>query len=245
MSEEPLVELDRSPAMTEREWTLISRLNQICVMIARGKSREGVAEEIREEFALSAADAEKWLRKAEEYMASGAIEQVDATREMYHIRLTEIYGLAMEHAVKDQIEVTTKPTRVVVSEGGKEESRIITGQHTKIKPKALDTQALSVALKAAKEIAHIMGGRPNERRRGIAVGTVNVQVNGGELAAKTMEMTNEMLAAMIGAQVDEIEVIDAGEAERGTVLPAPQEAAEDHLPGGREAGEEDDGAEAQ
>lgn len=219
------------PALTDREWSLVSKLNQVCMIAARFRTREQVLEEIGTSLMVKPAEAERWLRKAEEYMASGAIESVDAARDMYHVRLTEIYARAMEHSVKDVIEITTKPTRLVIDESG--ETRVINATHHKVKPNMLDTGALQVALKAAREAAHIMGVRPNDRRRGVAIGTVNMQINSPQ-ASTTMEMANNQLASMIGA-----EIID--EAEGTEILPEPTETLDPNAAeAGHTQGETDD-----
>lgn len=188
-------------ALSDREWGLISRLNQISIMLARSDTREAVIKRIKAEWNIGDTEAERWLRKGEEYMASGAIEHVEGAREMFHHRLTEIYGLAMEHAVRDQVEVTTRPTRIIDKDG---ESVVINGKHTKVKYNALDTGALQVALKAAKDAAHLMGVKPHEGRLGVAIGTVNVHQAAPAQANTTNELANKALAELVGAEIIDV-----------------------------------------
>lgn len=234
---------DREPALNDREWTLISRLNQICVLAARLPSRDKVLEEIALDWRIGRTEAEKWLRKGEEFMASGVVEGVDMARRMYHMRLSEIYGTAMKHAVKDQVKVTTKPTRVIVDgvdEDGKPMSRVITAQHTEIRPNSLDTAALQVALRAAREAAHILGVSPNRGRRGVQIEQVNLNIGSGVMGNNVMDMANDQLAALLGAQVidAQAEVID-GPGHAGVLSPTgAEEDAADAVPERDDEGQE-------
>ena len=210
-------------ALSDREWGLISRLNQISIMLARSETREKVINSIKAEWNIGNTEAEKWLRKGEEYMASGAIEHVDGAREIFHHRLTEIYGLAMKHAVKDQVEVTTRPTRIIDKDG---QPVVIDGKHTKVKYQSLDTGALQVALKAAKEAAHLMGVKPRDGRLGVAIGTVNVLQAAPAQANTTNELANQALAALVGAEIVVDAIVEEPVNGRTKVLSDPPEAKE-------------------
>lgn len=216
---EKLLEDDELEGLSAPEFTLISRLNKVCVWLARERTREDVVDLVRQEWSGTKSAAEKWVAKAEDFLALGIFEDVERSRRLYAHRLQEIYGLCMAHAVKDQVEVTTKPVKVR-SEDGKLIQ--INGQHTKVKPNAFDPNAVAMAMKAAKEIAHISGARPRDSK--VSVGNMNVLVNGAggtpqeATAQTTYLLSNQALADMVGG-----EIVDAPGSEVLTDQPSPAE----------------------
>lgn len=207
MSEEiePFVPEDEVEALEPREFELLSRLHQISLWLAL-HPRTKVLKLTREEYAIGAPEAEVWIRKAEDFLALGVPEAADRARQLYNFRLQRIHDTAMAMAVRDSVEVIEKPTRLIVErpDGGGGPTEVVRKvTHTKVKHQILDTGALQVALKAARELAHLAGLRVKEGRGGGPPVSVNVQVNNGELpsAQQTSQLANQQLAAMLGAEV--------------------------------------------
>jgi len=219
--------LDQNGALTKREYAFVSQMNECCLALARGKTREAAIAEIAEKFGIEVGDAEKLIEKSEEFMALDVLNNAQQAKELYHHRLTEIYALCMEHGVVDQIETTTKPTKLEVTireEGGEtiRERQFTNAQITKIKPNALNPGAIALALKAAREMAHITGGRPRDPR----IGTQNNTLVIGNMpnAQETHRLSDEALAASIGLEIIEAEVVEKQDGGGQPVLP---QSAED------------------
>lgn len=210
---------DEPQGLTGREYTLLSRLHKVIFLLAK-HDRVEVVDLIMKEFQISAGEAEIWIVKGEDFLALGVLDSADDARRIYHMRLMDIYNLCMEHAVVDQVEQTTKPMRleVVITTGEDGETvterQIVNATTTKVKPNSLNTGAVTVALKAAREAAHIGGGRPRDPKS-INIGAL--QVNQGLPSAQiTQDLGTEQLTSLLG-----MEIIDA---EPQPVLP---QAAED------------------
>lgn len=188
--------------LSAAEYDLVSRVHRVCVWLARHRSRKKVVEEIIEEFGCDEAAAVVWISKAQEFMALGMIGGADKAREMYHHRLLEIYEVAMRHATKDRIKTVTKPTKVVGPDG---QFRVINGTHVTVEKDVLDSAALGLALKAAREIAHVQGARPRDGGGPRSLHVENLQINNGQLpqANQTDQLTNASLAMLLGAEVVE------------------------------------------
>jgi len=234
---EKLMEDEPEPAgaLTPSEALLIDRLNTISIWIAREKNRVAVVALVAQEWGTTKQAAERWVAKTEDFLCRGIFEDVQASRALYLRRLEDIHGLAMTHAVKDQVEVTTKPVRLKNDSDGKMVQ--INGQHTKIKPNALDPNALAIAMKAAREIAHITGARPRDGR--MNVGHMNVLVNGAggiEASAQTTnQLSNESLAQMVGG-----EVVDESAPGPEVFQDDPADSPEDPPPADDEGADEDE-----
>lgn len=189
---------DAIDGLTPREYSFLSRINKICITMAKSKTRVEATREIQAEFNLDEKTTERWIRKAEDYMALGAMDTADEARQMYHVRLAQIFNLAMAHAVRDQVEITTKPYKLaVVGPDGKAtgQRRVITTQQTKVKPNALNAAALAIATKVAREMAILTGGRVPEASGAKIEKQINIQINKGELP--TVQMVNDLSAAQL------------------------------------------------
>lgn len=236
-------EFDGEAGLDAREFTLLSRLYQICIWMAKNKRKE-VIKLVIDEYDTDEASAETWVRKAEDFMALGVLEGAASARQAYNHRLQKIHDLCMAHAVKDEVEVTTKPYRVmVIDRDGQQtgETKIITAQQTKVRVNVLDTSAINVALKAAREMAMINGGRAVDSRGNTTYNNVNVQVNNTELpgANRTSDLSNEELAKLAGfLPVPDIVI----EAEPGSkdvvdvqVVPSGTPGGQEHAPRSQES----------
>ena len=202
MSDETAIEavLDdqRVHGLTDREYVFVSRVNEIAVWLAHEDGdRDKVVEKIRQRYDCSMDIAKRWLLKAEDYLAMGAFEDAQQSRRMYIFRLERIHAIAMDHAVADRIEVTTKPTRLKIEGTGEE--KVVNATQTKVKPNSLDVSALQTAMKAAREIALMTGGKS------LTGGTVNtaVIINGQDAHASVVQdLSVEALAQMAGVAID-------------------------------------------
>lgn len=208
-------------ALTEREYNLIQHLNLVATWLAR-ESEPEVRRRCQDELDMTEKSAQLWIDKAKNYMALGAVENVEAAKAQYHLRLLGIYHLCMRHAEKDVVEVTTKPMKVVVeaNDGTPDGMTVIDAKITKVKPNCLDVGAVGAALKCAREMAHISGARPTVAK-GARIGNMNVLMNGGgqlPTAPITDGLANADLAALVGAEVMDAEFVEVspdGEAPAG------------------------------
>lgn len=212
---------DDPQGLTDREYTLLARLHKIVTLLAK-HDRAEVADLIMEEFSVDADDAEKWIVKSEDFLALGVLDSAADARRIYHMRLMDIYNLCMDHAVVDQVEQITKPVKMKVETTGENDETIVSQQivnavTTKVKPNSLNVGAVTVAMKAAREAAHIGGGRPRDPK---SINVAALQINQGLPSAQlTQDLGNDQLADLLG-----LEVIDA-EPQAGSqpVLPQPAE----------------------
>lgn len=221
-------------ALDVREYELLSRLFSITVWLAKFPKRSQVVAHVRQEYECTDPVAELWVRKAEDMIALGVLDGVDDSRKLYHLRLNHLFGTLMQHLIKDQVEVTTKPLNLkIVTEDGVPTGKFqqVDGRITKVKHQALDPAVANMLFKLAKEMAHVTGGRPMTGRGGGGigrVGTVNVQINHGELpsAQQADQLSNEQLARLMGAEIVQVlpgNIIDAERSERQS--PDPQDQA--------------------
>lgn len=194
---------DRAPALTDREYELFDRSNRIASWLARNTVAETVNQTV-EVYGCDAATARKWVAKARDLLNMGVLEDLEQARRVYLSRLNRIHDLAMAHAVRDEVEITTKPQRITVDLiDGDTEERMINATITKVRPRALNTQALNTALKSAREVAMLTGAR--QGRNGSVSQTNIFMGQGVAMAHETERMSVEQLAGMLG---DGVEVID-------------------------------------
>lgn len=201
-------------SLSSREYEFVSRVHRICLWLAKETEDETIQRCI-DELGMTEPTAKKWIAKAEDYMALGIVENIDISREMYNYRLEQIFNLCMSNAQRDMVEVTTKPWKLRVA-GQNDENQdrfeVITATQTKVKANALDVGAIQTALKAAEKAARLAGVKVGKVGGGAKIGTVNVQINQGELpgAQSIGEMSNEQLAGLAGLEVAElVEVVSS------------------------------------
>jgi hypothetical protein len=226
MGMEDLIEYDGEHGLDAREYTLISRIYQICVWLARHKRRE-VVKLIQEEYGVTVEEAEVWVRKAEDFMALGVLEGAATAKQVYNLRLQRIFDLCMANAQRDIVEITTKPTRIYDVEG---KAHMQMAQHTKVKPQSLDSAALALAMKAAKEMAILNGGRAAEGKNGVTNNFVQINNNEVPGAQTTQDLSNEQLAQLAGVVMAPIQV----EKDHVEVLPRATPAGATDAEGGDE-----------
>lgn len=205
-------------AFNAEEYDFLERLHRITVWLSHERPK-AVLSRCMTELDMTESEAHEWILKAKEYLAMGAVEHRDRSRDLYLAKVRHIYAKAADRIVADEIEITTKPMRVRV-EGGAENGKMITidGKTTKVKPRAFNAGAASAALKAAKEEAIVLGVRGSEGNQAAgAVGghtsPILIQVNSGAPvhvnAQNCQDMTNEVLAKLLESGPS-YEVIDAG-----------------------------------
>jgi hypothetical protein len=200
---------DDVKGLTSREFTLLSRIHTVCMKLAN-HDRAEVLKQIIEDFDCDADVAEQWLAKAEDYMAMGAMTDAETARSMYHLRLSQIYSLCMANAITDEVEQTTKPMKLEVEirdQDGQEihDRQIVNASITKVRPNRLNTGALAIAMKAAREAAHILGGRPRDPKT-IAIGALQINNEAGmSTAQQTHQLANDQLAQIAGLEIIDVE----------------------------------------
>ena len=220
--------------LTGREFDLFSKVNTISIMLAK-HDRDEVVHLVEEEYGLERAAAIRWVQKAEDYMAMGLLNSAEDAKRMYHLRLTQIYDICMAHAIADEVRTTHKPIRmevVVRTEDGEEvrEKQMVESTVTEVKHGRFNTNAIQAAMKAAREAAHIMGGRPRDPKISIGALQINQGADGKiSTAQETQDLANDQLAALAG-----FEMIDA---EATPILPDPTQVDADS--GGSGSGSSD------
>lgn len=197
--------------LSHAEYELLQQLNLVSMWLARHEETH-VQVLCREELDQTEAEAIAIIQKAKDYMALGAVESAADAKAQYRMRLEGIYALCMAHAVGNDVEVTQKPIKVKVvvhddpaSEGKEAGTQVINGQVVKTKPDVLNVGAVGLAIKAAREIAHVMGARPSVAR-GVNIGKMQMLVQGNQGQALPGadildQLGNADLAAAAGVQL--------------------------------------------
>jgi hypothetical protein len=198
------VDLPSPAGLSEREFDFLTRVTMIATWVSRHDDEEVIAR-CMSELGMDRPTADAWLTKAQEYMALGAVENVEAARQLYLCRLESIYQLSMSRAVRDEVKVTTRPMKLQV--GDSDETREVMGTTTEVKPQAFNAAAVQLALKAATDAAKLQGAK--SEGGGTRIGNMNVlmQGNGGELPMGNTvdQLSDQDLAKLIGVEVAEAE----------------------------------------
>jgi len=193
-------DLEEAPAtglsLSNSEFEFLQRINSVCIWMAMEGGEQRIIKRCMDEFQCTGDAAELWLAKAKDYMSAGVIDGIDRSRNMFHMRLTQLYEMSIRNVVKDEMKIITKPFR----EGGVWVDKKV----VELRPKTFDAGAAAIALKVIKEIAQIQGARPMAGGR-THIGTMITQVNhnGQEVqgAQVVQDLSDEALAKMIGAHV--------------------------------------------
>lgn len=199
----------------QREW--LYDLNRVSIMLARHDgTKVDIVKAVADALGCSHTQAKVWIVRAREYICSGMIEDVDQARTLYLQRLDDLYLAARAHMVKTQEVITHKPMhlKIKLEDGEIIGKEMVMTQHRQIKENAFDAHAAEIAMKAAREIAHVTGARPKDTGK-IRANNVNLtQINSsGQTnvltpgASATRDLSDESLAAMIGAEIDGPEVL--------------------------------------
>lgn len=202
------MDIDEEPppasGLSDREYELVSRIHSVAIWMARSKPGE-VKRRIMDDFNCTEAVADQWMRKAEDFMHLGVMEGVADARAVYRDQLMRIYLLAMSMTVRNQVEITQKPVKVRVesTDGVQQDPQVITATITKTKANVLDVGAMSVALKAAKEMAYIAGARPSGKAGNMQI---NQQFNIGQDtlpdANLLQDLSNDQLVKLLGSDLE-------------------------------------------
>lgn len=207
-------------ALTDREWSLINSLSEVCMILAQEPTIDKAIESVEDALVVSTAEARRWIAKAQEYMATGCVNNVAQAKQMYQLRLEHIYSVAIKNAVTDDIEVTQKPVKIVDdTAAGAGKTKVVYQSITKVKKNTLNPAALSIAFKVLREQASLNGLRPKESRGPVPSGNVNVQINLGEESARVVSMSTQDLASMVGAEYVANEAPGDGQEPRPEILP--------------------------
>lgn len=193
------------PALTRSEYHLIATIFKISKWLAK-YSRENVVNRCGRELGMTAAVAEKWIAKAEDYLALGCIEGMEDARKMYVARLNDIFHSCMGNLIADQVEVTKKPMKLKVVDQSDKVIGVqeVVGEITKVKVARFNPDAHALAFKISKEIAYIQGGRPADGPRQ----QINVQVNTSAQAIDgkmVSDLSNAQLVSKLGGELVEFE----------------------------------------
>lgn len=204
ITDENTEDLRSGLSTTETDFLLI--LNEVSIILARAPNEGKAVEMIVADRSCSEDEAILWVQKAHDYMAIGCVEAQDQAREMYHLRLTQMYAICAANVMRDEVKVVSKVKRVVVEVRDQDGELIKVGREpimvheTEVKKDVFNSAAVQAALKAAREAAHIMGGRPRDPAM-VKIGQINTQVNNYPGAQQTQDLVAQSLAGLIGAEV--------------------------------------------
>lgn len=209
-------------ALSESEYRLLDTLHRVSMVLARNDRKDAIVI-VSRELAVTESEAVRWILKAEDFLALGIVEGIDDARKVYRFRLEKMFNTCMAMAVRTETETLTKPTRVRITlmKNGQEqetgESKIVTATHTKVRPNCLDTNALNLALKLAREIAILSGVRDMKKGGQFNIGTLNIQQNNGGLPGADIlqDLTNAQLTSLLGAEIVDVQQEPSTPAESG------------------------------
>lgn len=208
-------------SLSESEYRLLDTLHRVSMVLARNDRKDAITI-VGRELGVTETESVRWILKAEEFMGMGIVEGIHDASKVYRFRLEKMFNTCMAMAVRTETETLTKPTRVRITlmTNGQEtetgESKIVTATHTKVRPNCLDTNALNLALKLAREIAALSGVRGTKGGQ-FNIGTLNIQQNNGGLpGAETLQdLTNAQLVSLLGAEVVDVQQEPSTPAESG------------------------------
>lgn len=236
----------RRGALTPKQIDFLDKLHVAARIVATPHlTKRGMVDTLMDAYpgtdeaeGMSEPEARLWIRRAREYIATGAPADLPDLKADYVAKLDWFIALLSKHVVKDQVEVvaTSQAVPVKADQSGaeadaetKDAGRIRTIKR-KVRADAFNPAIAATLLKALREYGEVTGARPKNGPKSVTVH--NTQNNVVMPGRSTSELGNDALMRILDGRARVLPEPRPGADAAGVPQAAGGAAEGDHAPAG-------------